>query len=302
MLNVKEYHRPQGLMEAIALLKRKTLKTVVLAGGTWLVGEAPREVEAVVDIALLGLNKIVAEGNMLRIGAAVTHQALVESEHTGLHAASALHVIGEAAQAMSGLNIRNRATIAGAIVTTDSSSPLVTALLACDAEVVVAGAQDKSKTIQEPSDFWKVVPLAGFLSYRHQVLDEGTLITEIRLPIPSADTRARYERVARTPKDYPIVCAVASLAMKDGIAGNVRVALGGVAPAPIRLSRLEFGLEKKKLVDWYESEMDAQMQMIHPGGDWRASAEYRREMARVLVKRAVMGCVQSESSSNRSES
>ena len=288
MLNLKEYHRPQGLMEAVELLKRKQPRTVVLGGGTWLVGEAPGDVEAVVDIANLGLSRIVVEDNLLRIGAAVTHQQLVESELTAPGAAGALRVIGQTAQAMSGLNIRNRATIAGAVVTADAASPLVTALLACDAEVVVAGARDKSKQAQAPSDFWKVIPLAGFLTYRQQILDEGTLITEIRMPIPSPDTRSSYQRLARTPKDYPILCAVASFAIKDGIAGNVRVAVGGVAPTPVRLSRLEFGLEKKPLADWLESELEAQMQTVNPQGDWLGSTEYRRAMARLLVRRAIM--------------
>jgi carbon-monoxide dehydrogenase medium subunit len=291
MLNLKEYHRPQGLMEAVALLKRADIRTVVMGGGTWLNGEAPRNVEAVVDIAGLGLNRIAAENNMLRIGAAATHQQLVESELVGKAAPNALHVIGETAEAMSGLNIRNSATLAGAIVTADASSPLVTALLACDADVVVAGAKDKSKEVQNPGDFFRVIPLAGFLAYRRQVLNEGTLITEVRLPIPTPDTKSSYKRVARTPKDYPIVCAVASFAMKDGIAGNVRVAVGGIAPAPVRLSRLEFGVEKKRLDEWFENELNAALETVRPQGDWLGSAEYRKEMARVLVQRAVADCV-----------
>jgi CO/xanthine dehydrogenase FAD-binding subunit len=291
MLNLKEYHRPQGLMEAVNLLKRADIRTVVMGGGTWLNGEGPRDVEAVVDIAGLGLNRIAAENNMVRLGATVTHQQLLESELVGRDAPNALHVIGQTAEAMSGLNIRNRATLAGAIVTADASSPLVTALLACDADVVVAGAKDKSKEVQSPADFFRVIPLAGFLAYRQPVLNEGTLITEIRLPVPSPDTRSSYERVARTPKDYPIVCAVASFAMSAGIAGNFRVAVGGIAPAPARLTRLELGVEKKKLDEWLESEMNAAMDTVHPQGDWLASAEYRKEMARVLVKRAVTNCL-----------
>lgn len=292
MLNVKEYHRPHGLMEAIELLRRKDTKTVALGGGTWLVGEAPRDVEAIVDVANLGLNKIIAENpQMVRIGAAVTHQTLVVNGLVGKAAPSALRVIGQTAEAMSGLNIRNRATIAGAIVTADASSPLVTALLACDAEVVIAGAKDGAKEAQSPHDFWKVLPLAGFLSYRQQVLDEGTLITEVRVPAPPSDIRSSYARVARTPRDYPVVCAVASLAANDGVVGNVRVALGGVAPAPIRLNRFEFGVEKKKLADRFESELDAAMQEISPRGDWLGSAEYRKEMAYVLVKRVVQNCL-----------
>lgn len=290
MLNLKEYHRPQGLMEAVNLLKRADIRTVAMGGGTWLNGEGPRDVEAVVDIAGLGLDRIAAENNMLRIGAATTHQQLLESEWVGKAAPNALHVIGETAEAMSGLNIRNRATLAGAIVTADAASPLVTALLACDADVVLAGTKDKSKDVQSPTDFFRVIPLAGFLAYRQQVLNEGTLITEVRLPIPSPDTKSSYQRVARTPKDYPIVCAVASFAMKDGIAGNFRVAVGGIAPAPARLTRLELGVEKKLLDEWFESELNAAMDTVNPAGDWMGSAEYRKEMARVLVKRAVTDC------------
>jgi CO/xanthine dehydrogenase FAD-binding subunit len=281
MLNLKEYHRPRELTEALALLQRKQTRTAVLSGGTWLVGEAPPDVEAVVDIADLGLTRILVEGSLVRIGAGVTHQQLVENDVLG---AGALRVIGQTAHAMSSLNIRNRATIAGAIVTADAASPLVTALLACDAEVVIAGARDKSGQ----TNGLKVLPLPGFLAYRQQILSEGVLITEVRMPLPSSDTRSHYARVARTPRDYPIVCAVAAFAMKDGIAGRVRVALGGVAPTPIRLNQLEFGLEKKALADWLDRELDAQMALIEPVGDWLGSAEYRKEMARVLVRRAIL--------------
>jgi len=281
MLNLREYHRPRELTEAIALLQRKQTRTAVLSGGTWLVGEAPPDVEAVVDIADLGLTRILVEGSLVRIGAGVTHQQLVESDVLG---AGALRVIGQTAHAMSSLNIRNRATIAGAIVTADAASPLVTALLACDAEVVIAGAKDKSGQ----TNGLKVLPLPGFLAYRQQILSEGVLITEVRMPLPSSDVRSHYARVARTPRDYPIVCAVAAFAMKDGIAGRVRVALGGVGPTPIRLNQLEFGLEKKALADWLDRELDAQMALIEPAGDWLGSAEYRKEMARVLVRRAIL--------------
>ncbi len=289
MQNIKEYHRPQGLMDAVALLQRKDTRTVALSGGTWLMGEGPRNIEAVVDIVNLGLNKIIVEGELARIGSGVTHQHLVENDLVGVSGRSPLHIIGQTAEAMSGLNIRNRATIAGAIVTADSSSPLVTALLACDAEVVLAGAKDKSKaaSAQSPEDFFSVLPLAGFLSYRQQLLAEGTLITEVRVPVPSPDTRGAYARVARTPKDYPIVCAAASLAIEDGVAKHVRVAVGGVAPAPIRLTGLEFGLEHKKLADWFEVELAAAIQELTPKGDWLGSAEYRKEMAQVLVRRVV---------------
>ena len=102
MLNLSEYHRPGSIAEAIELLGRKTPRTVVLGGGTWLNGEGAlrnlQDIRAVVDVADLGLNRIetvtVSESDrppIVRIGAAVTHQTLVEHPTTGLTADSASH-------------------------------------------------------------------------------------------------------------------------------------------------------------------------------------------------------------------
>jgi aerobic carbon-monoxide dehydrogenase medium subunit len=273
-MQVKEYHKPASVNEAVELLRRKSPRTVVLSGGTWLNGEGPRDVEAVVDIGALGLDRIERQSNppLLRIGAAVTLQALTEA----LRDTPGLDVISTAARAMAALNVRNRATIGGAIATADSSSPLVTALLASDADLVVQAAEER------------IVSLAAFLSYREPLMADGVLITRVQMPIPSADTSAAYERVARTPSDYPIVCAVARCAMKDGIAGNVRVAVGGVAPAPIRLNTLEFALEKKRVAEHLDAALNDAVARLTPAGDWLGSAEYRAEMARVLVRRVII--------------
>jgi carbon-monoxide dehydrogenase medium subunit len=276
-MRFKEYLKPTSLDEALALLQRRTPRTAVLAGGTWLNAEAPRDVEAVVDIAALGLDKVEWQSSppMLTLGAAVTLQTLVSA----LANTPGLDVLATTAEAMAAVNIRNRATLGGVIVTADAPSPLVTALIACDAELVIQAVQ----TAEE-----RTIALTAFLAYREQVLADGVLITAIRMPVPSADTRAAYERVARTPKDYPIVCAVARCAMKDGIAGNMRVAMGGVAPTPIRLSNMEFSLEKKPVQEHLERALDNAIATLTPASDYLGSAEYRREMARVLARRAVM--------------
>ena len=274
-----EYHKPATIDEAVSLLRRKSPRTVALSGGTWLNGEASRDVGAVVDIAQLGLNKIERQSSppLLRIGAAVTLQQLVDAFAPGQPQwpITALDVLSITAQAMASLNIRNRATIGGTLVTADSSSPLATALLVCDVDVVVQA--DERRTLS----------LSAFLAYRERMLAEGMLVTHIEMPIPSADTRAAYERVARTPKDYPIVCAVARCATKDGIAGNMRVAVGGVSPTPIRLNNLEFALEKKPVRDYLDSALQDAIKTLSPQSDWLGSAEYRAEMAHVLARRAI---------------
>ncbi len=277
MLNVKEYQRVETIEEALVLLRRKQPATAIVSGGASLVGDAPDSVEVVVDITALGLDQITldCERNVLILGAAVTHQMLVEGAGD-LPDTPLFDILRTTAHAMSGLNIRNRATLAGAIVTADSASPLVTALLACDAEITLH------------TDEARALPLSGFLAYRERIMSEGALISDIRLPIASADLRFAYERVARTPRDYPIVCVVVRCAVKDGILGSVKIAVGGVAATPIRLTGLEFGLEKKSLADFLERELAPAIAALNPPGDWLGSTEYRREMAGVLTRRAIL--------------
>lgn len=277
MLMNWEYFRPTSVFEAVELLKRPSPRTVVLAGGCWLNEVKPADVQAVVDISGLGLNKALVEGRLLRLGAAMTHQQLAEHDLTAPDSSSALRLIGQCALYTPQV-LRNRATLAGAVATASSDAPLIAALLAFDADVVVAGARDLSKETQTPSDFWKVIPLSGFLSYGQRVLREGTLITEVRVAVPSPDTRSAYVVSSHAPE----LATALSFALKDGIAGNVRVALSGLSPKPIRLNRLEFGLEKKRVVDWLDSELEAQLELLQ-------LEEHLEARVRGLVHRAVLG-------------
>ncbi len=278
--NLQEYLRPTHLEDALRLIGRASPRTLIVAGGTQVGADAPRDAEAVVDIGGLALSAISLEGAVWRLGATASLQALIESP-AGMTFCNG--VLGDAAKAMAGHSLRNRATLGGAIATADGVSPLVTALLACDAELSVA-------TLKKDALVMRQVGLRAFLSYRVSLLEEGALITDIRLGVPSADTRAAYERVARTPRDYPIVCAVARCATRDGIAGNVRLALGGVAATPVRIELTEFGLEKKRLADHVELALDHGLAGLAPAGDWLGGADYRRAMARELSMRALMRC------------
>ena len=287
MRNFSEFHKPSTLAEASDLLMRKDPKTAVLSGGTLLIGEATREIEAVVDIAGLGLDKITVLGNLIRIGAMVTLQSLVEDPLFGQHGSHAgLSLIGTAAHAAAALSVRNSATIGGTLAIADCVSPLVTALLACNAEVVIYGLRPINSS--RDTDVFQVLPLSGFLSYGRSLLAQGALITEIRVARPSDDTRSAFERIGRTPRDYPIVCVAAQYAIKAGIVGNMRLAVGGAGATPVRLTRFEFGVEKKYLNEFIDAELTAATDLLTPTENFLGSADYRRAMARVLARRAVM--------------
>jgi len=286
MRNFSEYHKPATIAEASDLLRRPAPRTAVLAGGSWLVGEATREIEAVVDIAGLGLDKVLIQGNLIRIGASVTLQSLVDDTLFGMRGSHpGLTIIGAAAHAGAAQSVRNTATIGGTVAVADASSPLVTALLACQAEVVVYGLRPKDST--SDADVYQTLPLSGFLAYGAGLLAQGALITEIRVVRPSDDTCSAFERLGRTPRDYPIVCAAAQYAVKDGIVGNMRVAVGGAGQTPVRLTRFELGVEKKYLGELLDAELNAAIELLTPPSDFLGSADYRRSMARVLARRAV---------------
>jgi CO/xanthine dehydrogenase FAD-binding subunit len=287
MRNFSEYHKPGTIAEASDLLKRPSPRTSVLSGGTWLIGEAARDIEAVVDIGALGLDQVLVQGSLIRIGAAVTLQAVVDDPVFGMHGSHAgLQILGIAAHAGAAQSVRNAATIGGTIAVADASSPLVTALLACNAEVVVYGLRPRNST--SDADVYQTLPLSGFLAYGGGLLAQGGLITEIRVVRPSDDTRSAFERLGRTPRDYPIVCAAVQYAHKNGVVGNMRAAVGGASRTPVRLTRFELGLEKKYLGEFLDAELNAAIELLTPSGDFLGSADYRRSMARVLTRRAVM--------------
>lgn len=216
-----------------------------------------------------------AERNLLILGAAVTRQMLMEGAGD-LPGTPLFHILRETAQAMPGSNTGEQATLAGAIATADNVSPLVTALLACDAEIALR------------TDEARIIPLSGFLSYRARIMREGALITDIRLPIASPDLRFAYEQAAPAPQAYPTVCVVVRCAVKDGILGSVRIGIGGAASTPIRLTALEFGLEKKSLAGFLERELPPAIAALNPPDDRLGSAEYRRRMAGALTRRAIL--------------
>jgi CO/xanthine dehydrogenase FAD-binding subunit len=249
---IVEYHRPESLDDALALLARKDLVTLPLGGGTVL-SRHQKEDFAVVDLQRLGLNQFQREGQLLRIGAAVTLQQLLEYEDLPEGIGDCLR---ESLIAETALNMRRAATVAGTIVSCDGRSPFVTALLALDPRLKWAD-DDES------------LALGDYLPLREE-FGRGRLMTEIRLPL---NTSLRFDMVGRAPLDRPVVCAAGAA----WPSGRTRVALGGFGKAPIlAMDGPEAGGAGVAAREAYRFAEDA----------W-ASAEYRMDAAAKLVQRMV---------------
>jgi CO/xanthine dehydrogenase FAD-binding subunit len=140
---------------------------------------------------------------------------------------------------------------------------LFTALLALDARLIVRGARG-TREEEVALAYWTPQP--------------RSLILSITLPAVMESTHAAYEKVARTPADLPIVCVAARATVNQDQLRDVRLAFGGVADKPIVITQPSGAIEDL-----------AQLAVatVSPADDYFASADYRREMIGVLVKRAL---------------
>jgi carbon-monoxide dehydrogenase medium subunit len=268
MLRIKEYHCPQTLDDALALLQRDET-TVPLAGGTGLLSSPAPRVRSVVDLQALGLDKLSVEGFHLHIGAMTPLQRLVESHEAG-------EFLAEAARLEGPITYRNAATVGGIIATSDPLSRLLIALLALDAEVHLR--------LPDPAS----VSLNRILDAPRKFLDGG-LITAITALSADGAPGTASACVARTPRDKPIVAVAVRVTRDGGLCGGVRIALSGVADRPMCAYEAEDRLKgqpfDKGLVDVAVTTL---LEHLDPPSDFRGSSEYRREMAAVLTRRALL--------------
>lgn len=246
---ITEYHRPQTLAEALELLTRPD--TLPLGGGTWLNSPAYKdETISVVDLQSLGWKHIRKHGHNLEVDACVTLQEL--AEYAGSPAA-----LVQAIKLDAPLNIRNMATVAGALVACDGRSPFAAMLLALDAKMVVLNERGAENSLS----------LGEYLPLRRL---PGRLVSKIIFPL---NIKTAYQQVAKTPADKPLVCA--ALAQWSG--GRTRLALAGFGRSPLLAMD---GTEP----DGIET---AARSAYHEAGDDFASAEYRADVAATLAKRCL---------------
>jgi len=247
---ITAYHRAKTLDEALTLLTQPN--RIPLGGGTLLAKPTTEPVEAV-DLQALGLDSIKKSGNNLEIGATVTLQQLLESEHCPAALKSALKLEAP-------LNIRNAATVAGTLVACDGRSTLASVLFALDAKLEQTKL-DNSNIESQLTNIGDFLPLRDL---------QGSLITAILLPL---NIKFAFDYVSRTPADKPIVCA----ALAQWNSGRTRLVLGGYGRNPLLA------------MDGTEAEgvETAASNAFHEATDDYASAEYRMDVAATLAKRCL---------------
>ena len=278
---VEVFYRPASVREVVRLLASGKGRARIVAGGTDLVVDADSTVRALIDITHSGLTYIRKQGGVCAIGAATTMAELQESRTI---LALGGGILARAAATCGSVQIRSVATVGGNLANGSPAADLVTPLLVLDAVVVVADAKGRRK-----------LPIAEYLAARGTKGLRQSLLVEVIVPASKGRRCGwSFQKLGRTALDISVVNVAAGLQV-DG-AGRIqwaRVALGAVAPMAIRAGATEENLRGRTLdAEAVAEAAEGVMREVSPITDVRASAAYRREMCRVLTRRALEECAE----------
>lgn len=271
------YHRPRSVADAVAALGDYPGTARVLAGGQSLVPMLNMRLwrpDAIVDINEIDeLDDIVADGDRVTIGSLVRYSTVERSSLL----ARRLPLLPRIVRHIGDRQVRNRGTVGGALVHADPTGELPLACLTLDAVVVAAGPEGVRR-----------IPVDELYegSYATAV-DPGELVVAVEFP-PPAEAVA-FRELCRKHNDFAVVSVAAAGSRDDGGRWrDVRIALGGVADTPVLATASADRLEGTELRDAdVTAAADAALEVADPPSDIRASAEYRRHLLPVYVRRVL---------------
>ena len=272
------YIDPRSVADAVALLAQHGVDAKVLAGGQSLVPLL--NFRLVHPVLLVDVNRISAlayiqeQNGALVLGALSRIHAVENSTLVKRHAP----LLAEAAALVGHLAIRHRGTIGGNLAHADPASEIPAALLALEGQVVAVGL--RGERVIAAGDFFR-----GPLS---TALEPTELLTEVRIPTGPPGSGSAFLEVSRREGDYALVGAGVVLQRDGGRCARARIALCGIAGAPVRARLAEGILERAGVTEEaLRSVALAVEEALSPTDDVQASAEYRRHVAGVLTERAV---------------
>ncbi len=276
-----DYVAPSSIEEALAVLAEKGDDAKVIAGGQSLLPvlrmrlNAP---EVVVDLGRIeGLRGVRDEGDALVIGAMTTHSDVgrdpLVAEHTALISRAITH--------LADAQVRNRGTFGGALAHADPAGDLGAPALALDASFVIAG-QGGSRTVPAADFFEDVFTTA---------IGDGEILTEVRVP-KHTGWGAHYEKFVRVSHQWSIVAVAATVRAEGGTIAEAAIGLTNMGSTPLRASAVEAALVGHPATeDVVRQAAAAAAEGTSPPSDLNGDADYRRHLATVLTRRAVLAAV-----------
>jgi len=268
-----EYYRPQQLKHVLQLLEKGVPKAKLIAGGTNIIPDLRSKAikpAAFIDLSRLkSLCYIKEDKKNIHLGALTTISDLVSSRIIKKYAP----ILSEAGELLGNPLVRNRATIGGNLADASPAADTAAPLLVLEAEILTSRRK---------------IPIHQFfIGPNKTVLKKGEIIKEIIFSKPNSRSRMGYLKLGlRNAMAISVVSIAVLVEMDEAVCKKVRIGLGAVAPTPLRAfntERLLIGKEmNSELIEACGSEIKKE---VRPISDIRASAEYRREMASVLLRR-----------------
>ena len=272
-----DYHAPRTVDEAVALLARYGGDAKPLAGGQSLVPLLNFRLAR--PAALIDLNRIPALTGIREANGHVAFGAMTRQRAVEFSAVVARRVplLAEATRWVGHLPIRSRGTVGGSIAHADPSAEYPAVLTALEGSVVARGP--RGERVLAPAEL--------FETYLTTTLAPDELLTEVRLPAMPSGAGWAFEEFARRHGDFAIVGIAAACWRTDGRL-TVRLASAGAGPVPVRLRAAEEIVERDGPGDKAVAAAAVRAaELVQPDSDIHASADYRRNLTRVLTERAL---------------
>jgi len=272
-------HVPRTVAEAVKILGDVAGKDGrVLAGGQSLVPimafrlARPAHLVDINEIAELG--RIAGDGKTLSIGALVRHAAF----HKPVVAGPLGALLTQVARHIAHYPIRIRGTFCGSIAHADPASEWC--LLAATLDATMVAKSTRGERLIAAKDYFEGIMTTA--------LKEDELLAEVRLPIPAADTKFGFQEFNRRAGDFAMAAALVSYRLQSGKIVEARVGVGGAEPFPRRIAQAEGALNGQAPGDTtFRAAADATASAIDAMEDHQTSAEYRRDLVRAMVRRAL---------------
>ncbi len=270
---IKRYHYARDVEEALSLLAAYEGRGAVLAGGVDIARGLPREIEGLIDIATAGLSGISAADGGIAIGATTT---LEEIRTSGTVRGYLGGFLAEVMEHVANWALRNTATLGGAVVSAHPWADIPTALVALGAEV-------RWRTEERPER----APIEELYGRPFRAIFRRAVLTEIRLPRWDGDFA--FEKIARNAGDIALINCACGLGLDaEGKIAWARVAVGATPFRGTRLPGAEGILAgEKPNPDLFAEAGERAAAEAKIGDDIRASAEWRRRVTPVIVRRAL---------------
>jgi carbon-monoxide dehydrogenase medium subunit len=273
-----DYVAPATLEEALVVLSERGDDAKIIAGGQSLLPVLRMRLNApemVIDLGKIeSLRGIRDDGDAIVIGAMTPHAVVGSDPLVAEHAA----LISKAVEHLADAQIRHRGTFGGALAHADPAGDL-------GAPVLALGAQF---TIASPNAFRTVEADDFFVDLFETAIGENEILTEVRIP-KHTGWGAHYEKFVRVAHQWPIVAVAAAVRAEGGTIAEARVGLTNMGSTPLRARGVEEALAgQPATADAVRAAAERATEGTNPPSDLNGDADYRRHLAGVLTRRAVL--------------